>query len=250
MSLLVDILCQIRRMARIVSLPAILSVVCGQAPSSIVERHGHYLDWFGTTLSERVQLVPWFPQQQHAQPPLAEFSGVLITGSPATLTRPEPWMEVAVETIREAAEMQVPLLGVCFGHQLVGCAFGAPTTRAPENGELGSLALTLSDAGKSDPLFRDCPDSFKAHFSHQDQVDPVSVTCSNGLRVLASTDNTQVQALAGGDFIRSVQFHPEFDAALMSSYIKEEESTTAASEDCAAASKILDNWLEGWILKA
>jgi GMP synthase (glutamine-hydrolysing) len=198
-------------------------------------------------MADRVQLVPWVVQEEFRQPPLGDFAGVLITGSPASLTTPAPWMEVVVETIREAAETNVPLLGVCFGHQLVGCAYGAPTTLAPGDGELGSLPLVLSEAGIADPLFKDCPSEFLANFSHHDQVDPEAIAFSNGLRVLASSSNTQVQALAGGDYVRSVQFHPEFDAAIMSSYIAEEGSETAVSQACHHASKVLSNWLDGWI---
>ncbi len=225
----------------------ILGAVCGEAPSSIVDSHGHYLQWFQAQLGDGIKIVPWLVQEEHRQPRLQDFDGVLITGSPASLTTPESWMEIVVETVREAAETQVPLLGVCFGHQLVGCAFGAPTTKAPNEGELGSLPIELSAAGRADPLFKDCPSSFKAQFAHHDQVAPDAIAYSNGLCVLASSDNTKVQALAGGDYVRSVQFHPEFDAEIMNSYIAEDGSATAASEDCKFASKILNNWVDGWI---
>jgi GMP synthase (glutamine-hydrolysing) len=227
--------------------PSILAAICGEAPSKIVQSHGHYLQWFQSQLGEDIELTPWFVQDEHRQPRLEDFDGVLITGSPASLTTPQPWMEVVVETIRQAAETKVPLLGVCFGHQLVGCAYGAPTTKAADEGELGSLAIELNEAGAADPLFKDCPSNFKAQFAHHDQVAPEGIAYSNGLRVLASSANTPVQALAGGDFIRSVQFHPEFNAEIMSSYIAEDGSETATSEDCKFASKVLNNWVDGWI---
>lgn len=247
---MVDIWLQICRMAAIVSTPSLLAAICGQPPAGIAQAHGHYLRWFEAQIGERAKLTPWFVQEDHRQPQLDDFDGVLITGSPASLTAPEPWMEIVVETIRHAAETQVPVLGVCFGHQLVGCAYGAPTTKAAENGELGSLPIELSEAGKTDPLFKNCEPTFKAQFAHHDQVDPDTIAYSNGLRVLASSSNTPVQALAGGDYVRSVQFHPEFDAAIMSSYIADEGSETALSEDCLMASKILHNWLDAWIDKA
>ena len=123
----------------------------------------------------------------------------------------------------------------------------ASTTKAPDDGELGSLAIELSASGQEDLRFKDCPTTFKAQFAHHDQVEPDAIAYSNGLRVLASSSNTKVQALAGGDFIRSVQFHPEFDAEIMNSYIAEDGSVTATSEDCQFASKVLNNWVDGWL---
>lgn len=245
-----DIYPQIRRILTIVSLPPILSVVCGQAPDAIVQAHGDYLDWFESGLGGRVDLVPWKVQEEGRQPALNDFAGILITGSPASLTLPEPWMEVVVETIREAAETQVPLLGVCFGHQLVGCAYGAATTPAPGDGELGTLAIDVNEAGLADPLFKDCPPRFLAQLTHHDQVDPEAVAYSNGLRVLASSANTSVQALAGGDYIRSVQFHPEFSAPIMSSYVEADVVDNANTQECPLASKVLHNWLDAWVFRS
>jgi GMP synthase (glutamine-hydrolysing) len=159
-------------------------------------------------------------------------------------------MEVVVETIRHAAESDVPLLGVCFGHQLVGCAYGAPTTRAPDDGELGTLGIDLNEAGLADPLFKGIPAHFQAQLTHHDQVDPEAIAYSNGLRVLASSPNTSVQALAGGDFIRSVQFHPEFSAPIMATYVDAEQGDNASTVDCPFASQVLHNWLDGWIFKS
>lgn len=225
----------------------ILLALCGEPPSAIARDHGSYVDWFVQGLGDRVELTTWDARTMSPQPPLSQFAGVVITGSAASLTEPEPWMEVCVETIREAAETSVPLLGICFGHQLVGCAYGAPTVKAPEGGEEGSLPLTLNSAGIKDPLFKDTPETFLAQFSHYDQVDPDAIAYSNGLRVLASTGNTAVQALAGGDFIRTVQYHPEFSREIMASYLQAKDIDPGKALACPESTKIFENWLEGWI---
>lgn len=222
----------------------ILTLVCGHEPASIAAEHGSYLDWFRSAMGPLVKLVPWaVPEQPHARPLLEGFAGVLITGSPASLTAPEAWMEIAIETVREAAETQVPLLGVCFGHQLVGCAFGAPTIKAPGDGEQGCVAITLSTAGLADPLFAGCPERFLVPSSHYDQVFPEAVASGNGLKILASSANTQVQALAAGPHIRSVQFHPEFSQAIMASYLRRDEQDVAIAHECEHATRVLQNWI-------
>lgn len=224
---------------------SILTLVCGKAPESISAQHGGYVDWFRQAIGPGVELEPWNVQEApHSRPPLHGFAGILVTGSPSSLTEPEPWMEIAVETIREAAESQVPVLAVCFGHQLLGCAFGAPTVAAPDSGEHGCHSIELTEAGKSDLLFRGCPETFLVPSSHSDQVDPQAVAFGNGLKVLARSANTAIQALAAGPHIRSVQFHPEFSEAIMTSYLLRDELAMAKACECKHATRVLQNWIE------
>ncbi len=225
----------------------ILLLHCGLPPKAISSVHNGYAAWFQRGLGSDRELVHWHVQQDLSQPVLANFSGIVVTGSPASLTEPEPWMEVVVECIREAAETAIPLLGVCFGHQLVGCAFGAATILAPDDGEHGSLAIALTAEGQSDPLFENIPPSFLAQLTHFDMVDPMAVAFSNGLRVLASSEGTPVQALAAGNSIRSVQFHPEFNQEIMRSYLTEEDRDQSAALSCPHASLVFKNWLRFWV---
>ena len=207
------------------------------------------MDWFQSGVGDRVELIPWDILRDQTQPSLGDFAGVLITGTPASLTQPEPWMEVAVECIRDAAETETPLLGVCFGHQLVGCAFGAPTIVSEGVGEHGSLPIELSPSGIVDPLFSGMPKTFDVHLTHFDKVDEEAVIYSNGLRVLASSSHTPIQALAGGDFIRSVQFHPEFSLEVMASYLKADGMAPDVAQDCPHAARVFENWVTHWILQ-
>ncbi len=225
----------------------ILAMVCGQPPTHILARHGDYLRWFQDSMDKRVTLHPWSLHEQRDEPDLREFAGLLITGSPASLTQPEPWMENAIEMIRHAAEIGTPTLGVCFGHQLIGAAFGAPTTQAPGAGEHGSHQVTLTEKGKVDPLFANMPSGFDAQLSHHDQVDPDAVAYGNGLAVLASSALCPVQALAAGDHIRGVQFHPEFSQEIMQSYL-DPRAPAPASRSCEHAATIFQNWVDHWVL--
>tara|TARA_R110002096_G_scaffold77896_4_gene183228 strand:+ start:28344 stop:29048 length:705 start_codon:yes stop_codon:yes gene_type:complete len=225
----------------------ILAMVCGQPPEEIEHSYGNYMRWFADAMGPEVSLEAWDVRERRNEPDIREYAGMLVTGSPASLTQPEPWMENAIELIRQAAETSVPVLGVCFGHQLVGCAFGAPTVPAEGVGEHGSHAIALTEAGKADPLFADMPPEFLAQLTHYDQVDPQAVSYSNGLQVLAGSADCAVQALAAGENIRSVQYHPEFSKPLMQSYLdKRDEGLTA--QNCEPASQIFQNWINHWIV--
>lgn len=224
----------------------ILAMVCGQPPDSILANHGNYLQWFRDSMGAHITLQAWNLHEQRDEPDLCDFAGLLITGSPASLTQPEPWMENAIETIRHAAEIGKPTLGICFGHQLIGAAFGAPTTPCPGDGEHGSLRVTLTARGAQDPLFANMPTSFDTHLVHHDHVAPEAVAYGNRLTVLASSERCAVQALAAGDHIRSVQFHPEFSQDIMQSYL-DMRSTSQRALPCQYAARIFKNWIQHWV---
>ncbi len=229
------------------TLPRILVVICGQPPADIEGKHGNYMRWFTEAIGPAVELVPWDVRERVNEPDLREFDGVVVSGSPASLTHPLPWMENAVELIRQAAETAVPLLGVCFGHQLVGVAFGAPTVSAPDDGEHGTYSIALTEAASQDPLFAGTPEQFSAQLTHYDQVDPEAISFSNGLRVLASSPGCAVQALAAGPHIRSVQWHPEFSPKIMQSYLDKRDGDAQASNS-DHATNIFQNWIQHWVV--
>jgi GMP synthase (glutamine-hydrolysing) len=144
------------------------------------------------------------------------FAGVLVSGSYRSLAAPEPWMDAAAEFVLRASEAGTPLLGICFGHQLVGYAFGARVISNPRGWELGTHAIRLNAAGRADPLFAGLGDELRVNLSHRDVIDPASLPADGRVRVLAGNATTAVQALAVGEHVRGVQFHPEQDAAILS----------------------------------
>ena len=110
--------------------------------------------------------------------------------------------------VRAAAENGVPFLGVSFGHQIVANAFGAPVVEDPKHSELGLARISLTDAGKADPLFAGFPEAFDAIAGHNDSVE----TVPSELELLAIGDRcrNQVFRLPGSVFY-TTQFHPELD---------------------------------------
>jgi GMP synthase (glutamine-hydrolysing) len=222
----------------------ILTIVCGQPPEDLGVP-GDYVDWLQVCAGERVHLRR-HPAPEPAQK-LNDFAGILITGSPASLTAPEPWMELVVETIRDASTAGVPVLGVCFGHQLVAVAYGAPVLAAPDGKEHGSCVLSLTERGKRDPLFKDLPETFLVQQSHDDSVEPESV--GFGLELLATSPATRVQAVAAGSSVRAVQFHPEFTVDITNAYQRRARLPEAA-RDCPFGTRVMQNWVEEFALRS
>ncbi|MHA6779430.1 aminodeoxychorismate/anthranilate synthase component II [Pseudonocardia saturnea] len=131
---------------------------------------------------------------------LGDVDGVLVSPGPGTPER----AGVSVAAIRRAAELALPLLGVCLGHQAIGVAWGGVVERAPEllHGKTslvhhgGSGVLT----GLSDP--------FVATRYHSLSIRPDSLPAE--LEVTGRTDTGVIMAVRHRELpIEGVQFHPE-----------------------------------------
>jgi GMP synthase (glutamine-hydrolysing) len=188
-------------------------VLLGDTPPLAPGGPPAYVAWY-----ERVWGAPLHLVNGRGGGPLPDpraFAGLLLTGSFRSLAAPEPWMEDAAELVRRAADAGVPVLGVCFGHQLIGHAFGARVIANPRGWELGTRAVRLTEAGRADPLFAGLPAELRVNLAHRDVIDAASLPADGRVRVLAANDMADVQAIAVGEHVRGVQFHPEQDAAIL-----------------------------------
>lgn len=194
--------------------PAVLLVVkCGTTSPTVSVGHGDYDRWFlralsGADVALRVIEV-------HAGAPLPRLAGgadgIVATGSPRSVTERAGWMVRTGAWLREAGERGVPVLGVCFGHQLLAEAYGGSVGRSPRGREMGTVRCTLTVEGREDPLFDGVPESFAVQATHEDEVTRLPPAAE----LLAMNATSAVQAFRIGARVRAVQFHPELDAAAL-----------------------------------
>lgn len=147
----------------------------------------------------------WRAQKEDA-PPAHRYHGIVIGGSHSSVYDGDPWIRRLEEHTRRWIGEGVPLLGVCFGHQLIAQAAGGRVERNPKGWELGTRTIELTAAGQNDPMFAGLPATFQAMQSHQDMV----VELPQKAECLATSDACAVQAFRIGDNVRTLQFHPEF----------------------------------------
>ncbi|WP_257460704.1 glutamine amidotransferase [Archangium lipolyticum] len=195
----------------------VLLLKAGDAAHSVRLGVGDYEHWFVESLAPGGCRFDILHVHRGARLPdsAAGYDAVMMTGSPASVTQPEPWMERAAEFMLGAAAHGVPVLGVCFGHQLLAHAHGARVVRNHHGREIGTVEVSLSEEGRQDPLFDGLPERFVVQATHEDIVEQAPT----GANVLAGNANTPVQALAFGPLIRGVQFHPEVHPAAMRALI-------------------------------
>lgn len=182
-----------------------------------------------------------------ALPKVETCRGVVITGSHAMVTDCLPWSKAIATWIPSIIEATVPLLGICYGHQLLAWALGGEVGFHPGGKEIGSVDIHLLPDSISDPLFCKLPSPFKAHTSHSQTV----LSLPQGAVRLASNSFEPNQAFRVGSCAWGVQFHPEYNRKIMKSYILEqtEELETAGHDTSSLPRTIRDTPIAASLLK-
>jgi GMP synthase (glutamine-hydrolysing) len=233
----------------------VLVIRTGSAPAAIAARHGDFDAWFAGGLAPAgVEVAFADAGPVGSLPSPGEVDGVVVTGSLASVTRLAPWMSALGDWLLATAE-RAPVLGVCFGHQLLGRALGGRVERNPRGPEAGTRAVALTAEGRADPLFAGVPGRLLVQQSHSDHVPAVPP----GAVRLAGNDHTPVQAFGHGSRLRAVQFHPEFDADRSRAFCEAERALLDAARPGLAAealasvrptpdaARILANWARAYV---
>ncbi len=145
---------------------------------------------------------------------LDDWSGIVLGGGPYNVTDPPEHKSSAQHRaeaeLRELATRVVaadfPFLGACYGIGTLGTLAGGVVDRTYAE-PIGAVAITLTDAGREDPLLGALPDTFDAYLGHKEAVSRLPA----GAVLLASSATCPVQAFRIGANVYATQFHPELD---------------------------------------
>ncbi len=137
-------------------------------------------------------------------PDLGRYSHLIVTGSEASIVKPEPWFEEEERVVRSAFEMGIPMLGSCFGHQMLARVIsGARHTRSSKTPEMGWIEV---DVLARDPLLDGLPSPMHVFASHFDEV----CDLPDPWKVLARSAGCGVHVMRFGEQpIWGIQAHPE-----------------------------------------
>ncbi len=202
----------------------LLVLFTGSAVETVKELHGDFDAHFRVAIGD-AWTGPWATadareisgKTEAKLPGYGELAGVIVTGSSSSVTdRVEtPWMLQLEEWLRGAVTERLPLLGVCFGHQILASALGGEVRKNPRGRHIGSLVVRRDPDAQHDPLLDGLPDEFHANVSHRDHV----AIAPPGIRRLITADHDDLHAFAAGPSARAVQFHPEFHDRIVRGYI-------------------------------
>ncbi len=139
-------------------------------------------------------------------PPLDGYDALWVMGGPMDVWEEDQhlWLAAEKRAIRAAVARELPYMGVCLGHQLLGAAMGGRVGRAAQ-AEVGILDVALTEAGRHDPLFEGMAPVFKALQWHGAEM----AAAPPGAAVLAQSPLCQVQAMRVGRCAYGLQYHTE-----------------------------------------
>ncbi|MFK7864989.1 MAG: glutamine amidotransferase [Pseudohongiellaceae bacterium] len=194
----------------------VLILKTGNTIAELQQQGEDFEDWFREGLGlgqDELNVVEI--HKGEALPPIASISAVIITGSPAYVTDLAPWNFVAAEMIRSAFAARLPMLGICYGHQLIAWAFGGNVDFHPKGREIGSVSVYSSKEVRGDELLSGLPDEILVNVSHLQSV----LRLPDDAVPLFSNEFDPHHGFRLGKRTWCFQFHPEFDQTITRAYI-------------------------------
>ncbi len=173
-----------------------------QVPIVILDFGSQYTQLIARRLREvgvYCEIYPYFEDIEKIK--AKNPQGIIFSGGPASVYDPD-----APRVDKEIYELGLPILGICYGMQLITVDFGGQVIRALQH-EYGKAKLYLDPVnGRISPLFEGTKDGQIVWMSHSDKV----VELPKGFMRIAHTDNSPYAAIANEEKkIYALQFHPE-----------------------------------------
>ncbi|MEM7215042.1 MAG: type 1 glutamine amidotransferase [Pseudomonadota bacterium] len=198
----------------------------GLVPDNLAEAHGQYPDIFekfleayGFEFAAFSVVTGEFPKD------IYDCDGWLITGSRHAAYEDHPWIAPLEDFIRDAYAAEIPLVGVCFGHQVMAQALGGKVEKFGGQWGVGNMEYVHNDGSRSTLLAM-----------HQDQV----VTKPPEATVTATSDFCQFAGLSYRGKAISIQPHPEFTPEFVQALINERMGTVIPEDQARPALETLD----------
>ena len=183
-------------------------------------------------------------------PDVHGYAGIVIGGSGHFVREADqlPWMNDMATFIGKAVEAGIPLLGICFGHQLITHVLGGVVGPfADERRDFGIVQMRKLEHADKHILFQNVPEVFDALASHGDCVHELPV----GARILARSQGCSIEAAEFGHRTYGVQFHPEYTPQIMLDLARERIVDEASRDRFAAglsnaphATQVLRNFVK------
>lgn len=204
----------------------------GRAPGPLADLYPRYPEMVSALLSrvdDRLGFEAVSPWDGEPLPPASGLEAVLITGSPFGVYDSPPWIEPLRQFVREAHAARLPMVGICFGHQIIAHALGGDVRKSEKGWGVGRHTYDIVERR---PWMHDAGDSFSLVASHQDQV----IAPPPAARTLARSAHTDHAMLAWTDApILTLQGHPEFSDSFAAALYNARRGATLSDDMTDAA---------------
>ena len=196
---------------------------CGHVPGEVASEHGDFSAMFAALLEGHdFAFRTWSVVDMEFPQGPAAADAWLVTGSRHGAYDPLPFIAPLEDLIRAVYAERRPLVGVCFGHQIVAQALGGRVEKWRGGWSIGRQTYRIEGLGE-----------VALNAWHQDQVTELPP----GARVVGETPACRVAALAYGEHSWTIQPHPEFTPALIAAYVATRRGTGDYPEDLMDAAE-------------
>jgi GMP synthase (glutamine-hydrolysing) len=151
------------------------------------------------------------------------------------------------DLVHHVLQNNFPLLGICFGHQIVGEVLGIRVVHDKGQTKVGTHEVRRTKESETDPIFSQLPESFFAQYAHKDSFSEIPKSAI----VLAQSDCCRASALRFGEKAYTMQFHPEltheeiaWKLQNISGYLPKDVDIRKMIQPSHEASRIIPSFLE------
>lgn len=226
----------------------------GETFEALKSYEGCYETWFSELFGEQISWDVIDAPYGDELPAPEKIERLLITGSPVSIYERREWSVSCSQWLAKIWERGVPILGICYGHQLMADALGGEVSASTKGREMG--AIDVLQCGE-DLLFSGLDRQFSVWQTHIDEVSRAPEVAE----IIATNDHCPIQAMAIGDHCRTVQWHPEMNKAIMSHYVEARreaiesqwgkgsaiELLQSLPEEVLSGSMIAQNFMSHWL---
>lgn len=209
----------------------------GRPPGDLDQTHGNYPDMFARLLSSVADDLEFFTRAAldgDVPDNPGDADAWLITGSRYGVYERHDWIVRLEGFVRQIVSAEVPLVGICFGHQVIASALGGEVVKSDKGWGVGHHDYTVIG---SRSWMSSTPDQLTLNAVHQDQV----VALPDGASVLATSPFCENAVIAYGDSALTFQPHPEFNDDFKRDLIRDRLEEIVPEERMQAGTKSLES---------
>jgi len=193
----------------------LLIISAGPGMDEIRNIYGHAIDWISSFLTDSFLDIDINHIYKNENFDHSKYDAWIITGSASSVMDNNQWISNLKDKIKYGYDNSIPILGICFGHQIISSALGGKVEKNKKGWELGAFKINFNKQGKNNLLFKNIDFSDYFYFSHEDIV---SVLPQDAIEL--ASNNMGLQSYSINNKIYGVQFHPEFSIEIAQKYVE------------------------------
>lgn len=174
--------------------------------------------------------------------------GLVFSGSPASVNQSDNWISGALDFIRAAHEIRMPMVGICFGHQAIAKALGGTVSANPQGWVLGPVPVTWHNHS---PWMQPPQSATTLYALHTEQVSKLP----SDAVAISSSEGCPIAGFRIRDHVMTTQHHPEMQANFLATLLDLLQDENIPSLDpalltrarAALKTKVHSQMVLGWI---